>query len=85
MQNLNDYIDRKGLSNPLGDGSKSSGQIPPLPPTYQPDPGFNLPPPGHQQFPPPGAPGFMPPGTGYQPVFIVPNQPNGFNGGMPVY
>ena len=82
LQNLNDYIDRKGLSNPLDRGGP--GSIPPQPPTYNPDPGFILPPPA---YPPGGNGGFLPPQNGFPPVFIVPNQPSqpGFIGGVPAY
>lgn len=66
MQNLNDYCDRKGLPNPLGEKHKPNGNGTIAPPIYNPDPNIILPPPGGNQFPP-GPGGFIPPPTGYIP------------------
>jgi hypothetical protein len=84
MQNLMDYVDRKGLVNPLGGDHHVPIPQPLQPPTYNPNPGF-LPPPDNNQFPPPGGPGFGQPS--YMPGFIAPGQQPqpGFIGGMPSY
>jgi hypothetical protein len=60
MTCLMDYVDRKGLQNPLGDGLKHQ----PIAPVYNPHPGpaphFDLPPPNYHPQPPPGGdPGFI--------------------------